>query len=247
MNSLRTILVMLICVVFVVGVSFVAHAAQSTTDIMASNELKEKARKTVLGKDAGKSSDTSGYIIGAGDFLEVELYGEGSMAVSAPTPSAGTLGIEPSPDMVRAGGAGVQVRIDGRVSLKHIGEVEVVGMTLTQMADYLKILYKTVYEDPIVTVVLNKSNSKRYTVMGKVLSPGVYYIDYPINLVQTIARSGGFTEWANSKMTVVRENTEKQTRLFEGNTLKFDYDEFLKGKDLKRNIQVEPDDIIIVH
>ena len=60
--------------------------------------------------------------------------------------------------------------MDGRVSLLHLGDVEAVGFTLTQWADYLKVLFATVYEDPVVTVVLEQSYSRRYTVMGKVFA-----------------------------------------------------------------------------
>lgn len=223
--------------------SLPATAAQSTKDVTASDDLKNKAKSSILGSSSTRQDQDPEYVIGHGDYLEVQVYGEGSMAVSAPAPSA-----EETPgDGLRGGSSGIQVRIDGRVSLKHIGDVEVVGMTLTQMADYLKILYATVYDDPIVTVVLNKSNSQRYTVMGKVINPGIYYLDYPITLVQVIARSGGFTEWANSELTVVRENGGKGSSLFNGNTLRFDYDDFLSGRKLERNILIKSGDIIIVH
>ena len=104
---------------------------------------------------------------------------------------------------VRTARRGVGVLLDGRISLKHIGDVEVVGLTLTELADYLKTLYQTVFADPIVTTTLVQSNSLRYTVMGNVAGPGIFYLDYPITLVQVIARSGGFTEWANKEMTLV--------------------------------------------
>ena len=92
--------------------------------------------------------------------------------------------------------------MDGRISLLHVGDVNVVGMTLTQLADYLKKLYATVYADPVITAVLMQSNSRRYTVMGQVNQPGVFPLDYPIAIVQSIARSGGFTEWAKRDITV---------------------------------------------
>ncbi|SHO46111.1 polysaccharide biosynthesis/export family protein [Desulfopila aestuarii] len=228
--------------VMVLLCAFSSFAAQSTKDISASDDLKIQAKKTVLGGSGVVKPQDPEYVIGHGDFLEVQVYGEGSMAVSAPTttPDEGSSGAD-------AAGTGIQVRIDGRVSLKHIGDVEVVDMTLTQMADYLKLLYATVYDDPIVTVVLKKSNSKLYTVMGKVVNPGIYNIDQPINLVQVIARSGGFTEWANSELTVVRENGSKSSPMFSGNTLKFDYDDFLDGRNLEKNIVIKSGDIIIVH
>lgn len=140
------------------------------------------------------------------------------------------------------------VRIDGRISLSHIGDVEVAGMTLTQLADYLKVLFQTAIDDPIVTTVLVQSNSHRYTVMGKVARPGVYKISYPVSLVQAVANCGGFTEWANSDITVIREKlTGIDERLFEDNILEFDYDDFLDGDDLERNIIIQPNDVIVVH
>jgi polysaccharide export outer membrane protein len=240
MFALKSVVQSLLIVLFL---SSVAFAAQSTKDVTASDELKRQAKTNILGKSAAETPVDQEYIIGNGDFLEVQVYGEGSMAVSAPSPTDAP----EEGDGLRGGTSGVQVRIDGRVSLKHIGDVEAVGMTLTQLADYLKILYATVYDNPIVTVVLNKSNSQRYTVMGKVANPGIYYLDYPINLVQIIARCGGFTEWANSELTVVRENGGQDSTLFKGNTLRFDYDDFLSGRKLERNILIKSGDIIIVH
>ncbi|WP_163337098.1 polysaccharide biosynthesis/export family protein [Desulfopila sp. IMCC35008] len=220
-------------------------AAQSTKDVTASDALKKEAMGMVLGNDSPMPHEQGQYVVGHGDILEVQVYGEGSMAVSAP--GGGRTDDGGEGEGLRGSGSGVQVRIDGRISLKHLGDVQAVGMNLTELADYLKILYETVYEEPIVTVVLKQSNSQRYTVMGKVSSPGIFYLDYPINLVQVVARCGGFNEWANSELTVVRKNGEKPENLFDGNTLSFDYDDFLKGKSLEKNVLIQAGDIIIAH
>lgn len=221
----------------------ILYCAQSTADITATQELKDNTRRTILEEAAGKAQQKKEYIIGQGDILGVSVYGEGDMAISPVQGGARDQG----DDNARNTGSGVQVRIDGKISLKHIGDIDAVGLTLTQLADYLKIIYATVFDDPVVTTILVQSNSQRYTVMGKVAKPGVYYLDYPISIVQAIARSGGFNEWANSDITLVRKETSKEDNLFKNNTLEFDYDEFLKGKKLERNISVQADDIIIVH
>lgn len=240
MGRIATVLmgVLLIAAVYPCAV----FSAQSTADISATEELKESTRRTIL-EAAGKGTPKNEYVIGQGDILGITVYGEGDMSV-APVQEGAR---EESSDSVRKTGAGVQVRIDGMISLKHIGDIRAVDLTLTQLADYLKIIYATVFDDPVVTTVLVQSNSQRYTVMGKVTKPGVYYLDYPINIVQAVARSGGFTEWANSDITLVRKDAPKQDGLFKGNTLEFDYDDFLKGKKLERNIPVNSGDIIIVH
>ena len=235
----------LAAVLFLIGLSAalvpaMIFGAQSTADVPATEELKAKARADILGGAQVGGSDTD-YRIGVGDILGISVYGEGDMAV-APVQGQAREGGEAA----KEAGSGVQVRIDGKISLRHIGDVEAAGLTLTQLADYLKVIYATVFDDPVVTTVLVQSNSQRYTVMGKVTTPGVFQLDYPITIVQAVARSGGFTEWANSKITLVRKDGPKD-KLFEGNSFKFDYDGFMKGRNLERNIQVQPGDTLIVH
>ncbi len=222
-----------------------AFAAQSTADVPASAELKQSARSEILGPQASKIPSQDEYIIGRGDILSVSIYGEGDMAASS---SAGISREVETGDAPRFGGAGVRVMMDGRISLKHIGDVEVVGMTLTELADYLKKLYSTIYEEPIITTTLEQSNSLRYTIMGNITQPGIFFLDYPLTLVQALARSGSFTEWANKKITLVREQVKDRDKpLFKKNTLQFDYDDFVGGENLKNNILIQSGDIIIVN
>lgn len=235
-------LIFLICTTVVALLGSNAMGAQSTADVPVTKELMSKARLKILGQVDADAKGAEEYVIGHGDVLSVQVYGEGDMSTVAP---AGTRGGQGA-DGLRSGVGGVTVRSDGKISLKHVGDVDAVGFTLTQLADYLKVIFATVYDDPVVTVVLGQSNSQRYTVMGEVANPGIFYLDYPINLVQVVARCGGFNKWANFELTVVRENAGDNA-LFKGNTLKFDYDDFLLGKKLENNIFIKSDDIIIVH
>jgi len=230
------------CMSFLIsGMSF---AAQSTDDVSVSEEMKQAERNNLLGdRTAGMVSEKP-YVIGHGDILSVSIFGEGDMA-AAHIREPGRQ--EQGTDVIRGAETGVMVMIDGRISLKHIGDVEVVGLTLAELADYLKELYKQVIAEPIVTTTLVQSNSLRYTVMGNVLNPGIFYLDYPLTIVQVVARAGGFTEWASRKVTVVRERVEGQASdIFKGNTMEFDYDRFITGKDIGRNIGVQAGDIIII-
>ena len=243
------------CCIFLltVGLLFVVFqqyspAAQSTADVVTSSQLKQELRQKIVGTTTFPGEEEE-YVIGYGDILGVSIYGEGDMAASGVAP-VGEHGSKGGQGARARAKNGVEVRIDGRISLQHIGDVNIVGMTLTQLADYLKQLYSSVFTDPIVTTVLIQSNSRRYTVMGNVRNPGIYYLDYPINIVQALARCGGFTEWANSEITVVRqgdglrpENKEKKGK----KTLEFDYDLFKKGKELEKNIYLRSGDVMIVH
>jgi polysaccharide export outer membrane protein len=208
-----------------------------------SPEQKKSALAKILGPKTSQLQFSDEYIIGHGDVLTVSIFEEGDMSVStAPDTTRATSSSDaPRPAL------GTPVMMDGRISLKNIGDVEVVGLTLTELADYLKQLYAVIYDDPIITTTLVQSNSLRYTVMGEVTTPGIFFLDYPLNLVQVVARSGGFTEWASKKVTVVRKEVKEQDKsVFKGNTLIFDYDNFVSGKSLDKNIYVRADDIIII-
>lgn len=228
-------------------------AAESSGETAISDETKEQYRQEILGKKGVPQSDRQ-YVIGYRDILYVEVYGEGSMAVGPGSPAAtGTKPTGESQDFIRGRGAGAEVGTDGRVSLRHLGDVYVVGMTLGQLADYLKKLYATVYESPNVITSLVQSNSRQYTMMGQIKSPGLFHLDHPITVVKAIAKAGGFTEWASSRVTIIRQENElipakgegkagSQTQKFE-----FDYDDFLKGRDMGKNIQIEPGDVVVAH
>ncbi len=230
-------------------------AAESTGDVPVNAEKKEQYRQEIMGSKGQLKTDKE-YVIGYRDILYVEVYGEGSMAVGVNNPSPSPSASKPSAEgqeFLRGRGTGAEVGADGRVSLRHIGDVYVVGMTMTQLADYLKKLYSTVFDKPNVITSLVQSNSRQYAVMGQIVRPGLFHLDYPITLVKAIAQAGGFTQWAKSEITVIRQKDElvpasgkdKETPIVQ--KFKFDYDDFLKGKDSEKNILLEPGDVVVVH
>lgn len=238
--------------VFFIAIIFLAlpsFAAESTSDAPVDKAMKEQLRQEIMGKQAKATADDE-YVIGYRDILYIEIYGEGSMGVGAGSPASAMANTEEGGGFIRGRGAGSEVRMDGRMSLKHIGDVYVVGMTLTQLADYLQKVYNSIYENPSVTTTLVQSNSRQYTLMGQVKAPGLYHLDFPLTLVKAIARAGGFTEWASSEVTIIRQQKGVLPTLAEqdsgkGETFEFDYDDFLKGKDLDKNILIKPGDIIV--
>lgn len=223
----------------------IAFAAQSTADVSVSAETKASVLKEILSSRAEQRSPEDQYVIGHGDILSVSIDEEGDMAA---TSAPGVSRKDETSDALRTANTGTTVMMDGKISLRNIGDVEVVGLTLIELADYLKKLYAVIYDNPIVTATLVQSNSLRYTVTGKVTQPGIFYLDYPTTIMQAIARSGGFTEWAKKDITVVREKIKSEDKAhFKGNTMKFDFDKFASGKALDSNIFIRPGDILIVH
>lgn len=96
--------------------------------------------------------DQEAYILGPGDGIFVELFGQ--------------------PDISKP----YQVLIDGTISLPLVGNVQVRGLTLKQAASVISAQYATYYKRPIVTVRLESSRPVTVGISGEVNRPGTYVV-----------------------------------------------------------------------
>ncbi len=157
------------------------------------------------------------YLIGIGDILEISVWQE--------------------PDISKNG----FVRLDGRISLPLVGDVVAEGLSPEALAQIISKRISKFIADPSVTVTLKESKSRMYYVLGQILRPGEYTLSYPVSILQAIARAGGFAEWAKrEKVIVVRRQAGKET------IIPFNYDKFIEGKDLGKNLALQPGDTLIV-
>ena len=163
------------------------------------------------------SQPSSEYVVGLGDQLQVMVWNEADLSQE------------------------MSVRIDGRISLPLLGDVVAAGKTIRELAAELEHRFGEIVTEPSVTVMLRESRSWRYYIIGQIGRPGEFPIEYPINVLQAIARSGGFLEWAKKgDISVFRQEDGKEK------IIKFDYDSLIKGKDVHQNIMIRPGDTIIV-
>ena len=81
----------------------------------------------------------------------------------------------------------------------------------------------------------------RIFVTGEVLRPGPYVVRRQINVLQAIAVSGGFTLFAAKQRIQVRRRIDGREVMF-----LFDYFAFHSGRDVEGNIDLLPNDVVIV-
>ena len=131
----------------------------------------------------------------------------------------------------------VGVRPDGKITVPLIGDITAAGATPQKLtADLTEALSKFVNRPQVLVSVL-AVNSKKYLVSGEVNRPGAYPYVIPVTVVEALVRAGGLREWANKKkVTVVRGNE----RIY------FNYSDWIKGKNVDKNIAIENGDHIIV-
>jgi polysaccharide export outer membrane protein len=135
----------------------------------------------------------------------------------------------------------VIVMSDGRITFPMIGEIMAKGLTVMELKDIITEKLKNYVSNPEVTVILRESQSRRIYAIGRLNQPGEYQLQPEMTVLQALAAAGGFTEWADKKyVMIVRRQGDKDV------LYRFNYQEFISGKNLDQNIILEPNDTIVV-
>ena len=143
----------------------------------------------------------------------------------------------------------------GMISFPLIGEIQASGQTPSGLAALLRSRLQSQYRDPLdITVSLvalapsTPSTAReaeqigpRFYVTGQVKTPGPQQIKTRITLLQGIALAGGLDIFAAKRRIQVRRQMGGQESVFY-----FDYVAFEEGRDLTGNINLLPNDVIIV-
>jgi polysaccharide export outer membrane protein len=136
--------------------------------------------------------------------------------------------------------AEVTVRPDGRITLPLIGEVPVIGLTPQAVADAVRTKAADFLQDPVVTVVVTRINSRKVFITGEVTRPGAYALSTPTTVLQLIALAGGLTDFADrGGIVVIRAGATPET-------LTINYRQLAKLQKLEQNITLRPGDTVVV-
>ena len=169
----------------------------------------------VIPPDAGPLTVSPNYVIGADDSIQITVWKEQQLSGTVP------------------------VRPDGKITLPLLNDIPAAGLTPMQLqADITARLTKFV-TDPVVSVTLVASNSKRVFMVGEVTRQGPLQITPGMTVLQALA-TAGLTPYANKKhVYILRGDPAKQQKIF------FDYDKALKKGDMQ-GVSLVPGDTIVV-
>ncbi len=85
----------------------------------------------------------------------------------------------------------VAVRPDGKISLQRIGDVDVVGMPVSELDSIITESYSEILVNPEATVIVREFGGQCVYVMGEVMHPGSYDITKGMSLLRAITTAGG--------------------------------------------------------
>ncbi len=138
--------------------------------------------------------------------------------------------------------ASVVVRPDGKITVPLIKDVQAAGLTTKQLEESITQKFlQFMKEPPTVTIIVQKIESLKVTIVGNIGRPGAYPLIAPLTVLELIGIAGGPTENAKGGGKAI-----KILRKRDGKTIDFNYREVIEGKNLKQNIQLENGDIVMV-
>jgi polysaccharide export outer membrane protein len=135
----------------------------------------------------------------------------------------------------------VTVRPDGKISLLLVNDIQAAGLTVEQLRVAITEAATKFVDDPTVSVVVKQINSRRVYILGQVSKPGTYPLGAPTTVLQLIAQAGNVLEYADSEnITVQRTENGKPV------SIKVNYKDLLRARNLQQNILLKPGDTVVV-
>jgi protein involved in polysaccharide export with SLBB domain len=137
----------------------------------------------------------------------------------------------------------IRVSGDGTAIFPLIGAVNLVGKTVTEATEMVRVRYRDGYlVYPQVSLTVRTYAQKLFTVLGQVQKPGSYDMkgSDEITLLQAIGMAGGYTKIANpGRVTVKRVEGGREE------VLRVDAKRMARGGD-SSSFYIKPGDIITV-
>ena len=160
------------------------------------------------------------YVIGAGDTMEIFVWGNEELTTS---------GI---------------VRPDGKITTRLVEDMQASGKTSTELARSIEEAYAEYVRQPVVSVIVNGFigiPTQTVRVVGEATEPkSVPYSKY-MTLLDVMIAVGGMTEFASGNDSVL-------VRLENGQQVSYNVrlDDLLKDGDISANLSMMPGDILII-
>lgn len=159
------------------------------------------------------------YILGPGDEVYVDIYGASEKYYTA------------------------KITPDGQLILANIGSIPMAGLTIEAATKRIKTRLGDIYTginqgNTFLQVGLGKVRSINVHVVGEVNNPGTYTLSALSSILNIIHAASGVSE----------NGTMREVKLFRSNKLiaTFDLYEFLIDGQLKNNVRLESEDVILI-
>lgn len=154
--------------------------------------------------------------IGAGDLIEVHIYGDEQSSTTG------------------------RVLDDGTLTMPLLGPVKVAGQRPEDLAAHLTQQLKQFIASPNVTVVIRESVVS-VSVIGEVKAAQTVKLVAPAGVLEALAEAGGLTEFADHSCIFVLRKQGKTTE-----RIRFSYEELVEAEPAASAFQLKTGDVLVV-
>jgi polysaccharide biosynthesis/export protein len=181
-------------------------------------------------QDAAGSQVYGGYVIGAGDILDIHVNDEENVS------------------------GRYQVDQDGKVKVSLLAAaIPAAGTTTFDLASRLRdeLKKQDILRDPAVTVLIVRGMTQNVSVFGAVMRPGTYPLEKPTTLVDLISLAGGLAPNAGRTLTLSRAGEPAKPQVTNASvkidpTNSIDLTALMEAKDPSLNVQVHAGDVVTI-
>jgi polysaccharide export outer membrane protein len=131
----------------------------------------------------------------------------------------------------------LRVRIDGRITVPLLGDIVADGKTAMGLAAEIAAALGRFVETPTVNIIVGQATSAKIFVIGEVKNAGSLELFGRMTILQALALSGGFAQFADKNSILVIRGRQ---------TIKVNYDKIKDGSDLAQNLVMLSGDTIVV-
>ena len=131
----------------------------------------------------------------------------------------------------------IRVLPDGSIGFPLAGHISVAGLSPAEIEASITEKLKKYLPDPEVTVIVQSTDGNKVYILGKVNKPGAIPLQGPLTILQALSISGGFNRFADTdEVKILRGKT----------TWEVNYNDLIRGKNLKSNYTLQANDTILV-
>jgi polysaccharide export outer membrane protein len=167
-------------------------------------------------RDPQQTSEPSGYVLAAGDTIQVRIFLQDGMS------------------------ARTKVRSDGKITLPFLNDVQAAGYEPAALAQQLTVRLRDFVNNPVVTISVEEQRQMPILVVGEVTRQGIATMVPGAGVLEALVVAGGLTPFAHpDRIFVVRPGPSPAR-------IRFSYPSLLRGKGLAGSFRLKPGDQLVV-
>jgi len=122
-----------------------------------------------------------------------------------------------------------------------LNDLQAAGLTPDELRDSIAAAARKYVEDPNPTVIVKEIKSRKVFITGQVEKAGPYPLNGSTTILQLIATAGGLRDFADGKNISLMRTENGKPMVYE-----FNYQDVLKKRNLRQNIELKPGDVVVV-